>query len=67
MEKENSEHQHHHHHHHNHNRIDDATKFKWRSLAAIERRKKIAKWGFRALVVVAMLCVLALITVYMID
>ena len=68
MEKENSENQHqHHHHHHHHKHIDDATRFKRRSLASIERRKKLAKWSFRALVVVAVLSVLALITVYMID
>ncbi len=48
------EHQHHHHHHHHH-REDDATRFKRKSLLSIERKKKIQKWTFRALCIIAVI------------
>ena len=42
---------HHHHHHH----MDDASKFKYRSLRSIEMKKKIAKWLFRSLCCIAII------------
>jgi len=47
--------------------MDSASRFKYESLRAIKRRKLLAKWGFRALFVVAVLSVIALIVVYIID
>ena len=56
------------HHHHTHNQhMDSASRFKYESLRAIKRRKLLAKWGFRALVAIAILAVAALIAVYMVD
>lgn len=47
--------------------MDSASRFKYESLRAIKRRKLLAKWGFRALVAIAILAVAALIAVYMVD
>ncbi len=47
--------------------MDGASRFKYESLKAIRRRKFFAKWGFRALFVLAVLSVAALIIVYVID
>lgn len=61
-----SEHKHHsskHHHHH----MDGASKFKRKSLLAIERRKKLSKWLFWALVVIAILMAIAVVYVYKAD
>ena len=55
----------HSHHHHHHRHEDEATKFKRRSLMAIEMRKKIAKWTFRALCVIAVIMAIAVVIVYM--
>ena len=52
MSEENKELQHHHHHHHHHHKMDGASKFKRNSLLAIERRKKIAKYGLLVLAVI---------------
>ena len=55
---------HHHHHHHHHHRMDGATKFKRNSLKALERNKKIAKYGLWAAYGLAGLMVLAVIIAY---
>ena len=52
------------HHHHHHHHMDGASKFKRKSLMAIQRRKKIEKWLFRSLVAVAILMALAVVVVY---
>ena len=44
--------------------MDGASKFKRKSLMAIERRKKIEKWLFRGLVLVAILMAIAVVVVY---
>ncbi len=44
--------------------MDGASKFKRKSLMAIQRRKKIEKWLFRSLVAVAILMALAVVVVY---
>ena len=54
------QHQHHHHHH----RKDSATRFKERSLKAIEVRRKMEQWLKVALCVVAVLMILAVGFVY---
>ena len=59
-----SEHKHHHRHHRNNQKKDDATLFKKRSLASLENKKKIAKWLFRALCVVAIIMFIAVLVVY---
>lgn len=63
---ENKEHTHHHHHHH-HYKEDDASRFKRLSLMSIERRKKMAKWGFRILCVIAVLMAIAVFVVYRLN
>ena len=60
-----TEHKHHHHRHHHH--VDDATLFKLKSLASLENKKKIEKWLFRALCVVAVLIFIAVLVVYNIN
>ena len=44
--------------------MDGASKFKRNSLLAIERRKKLAKYGLWAVYVIAALMVLAVIIAY---
>ncbi|MBO4809957.1 MAG: hypothetical protein J5552_00160 [Prevotella sp.] len=44
--------------------MDGASKFKRKSLMAIERRKKIEKWLFRAVVLIAILMAIAVVVVY---
>ena len=51
---------HHHHHHHR----DGASRFRERSLDAIEFRRKLEKWGKIALLVVAVIMMLAVVIVY---
>lgn len=51
---------HHHHHHHK----DYASQFKERNLNAIVLRRKLEKWGKIVLTIVAILMLIALITVY---
>jgi hypothetical protein len=48
-------------HHHHHHKMDSASKFKRDSLNSIQRRKKIAKWGKRALIILA--CIMALLVI----
>lgn len=52
-----------HHHHHSH-RKDSATRFKERSLRAIEQRRKAEKWLKTILIILAALMILAVIYVY---
>ena len=54
-----SEHHHHHHHH-----KDSGTRFKERSLRAIELRRKAEKWLKNTLIIVAIIMILAVIYVY---
>lgn len=58
-----SENHHHHHHHHE----DDATRFKRKSLLSIRRRKKIKKWGFVALCVIAIIMGILVVLAYTIG
>ena len=60
----NEEQQHHHHHHH---KKDGASRFKQKSLAAIERRKLIEKVLKIAVVVLAILMAIAVVLVYTIG
>jgi hypothetical protein len=55
--------EHHHHHHHQH-KMDGASKFKRKSLLAIERNKKIAKYSLWAMYGLAILMGLAVIICY---
>lgn len=56
-----------HHHHHHHHKMDGASKFKRKNLLAIERRKKIQKWLFRVLCVIAVIMGLAVVAAYTIG
>lgn len=47
--------------------MDDASRFKRKSLMAIDRRKKLAKWGYVALWVVAVIMAVVVAVVYSID
>lgn len=47
--------------------MDEASRFKRQSLLAIERRKKLAKWGYTALWVLAVIMAITVIVVYSID
>lgn len=58
---------HEHHHHHHHHKMDGASKFKRRSLLAIQRRKMIEKWSYRVLTVIAILMGIAVLLVYTIG
>lgn len=58
------EQQHHHKHHHHH---DGASKFKRDSLLAIKRRKIIAKWLWRGMVLLAIIMGLAVVAAYTIG
>ena len=56
-----------HHHHHHHHKKDGATRFKQKSLAAIERRKLIEKVLKIAVVVLAILMAIAVMLAYTIG
>jgi len=58
---------HQHHHHHHHHKMDGASKFKRQSLLAIERQKKIAKYGIRIAYIVAILMAIAVLVVYTVN
>ena len=62
-----NKHHHRHRHHHHHHHVDDATLFKLKSLASLENNKKMEKWLFRALCVVAVLIFIAVLVVYNIN
>lgn len=62
-----SEKEHQHHHHHHHHREDDASRFKRKSLLSIERNKKIQKWTFRVLCVIAIVMALLVALAYTIG
>ena len=53
-----------HHHHHHHHKMDGASKFKYQSLRAISRRKKLEKWLWIFLCMVAVLMAIAVVFVY---
>ena len=57
----------HHHHHHHHHKMDGASRFKRKSLLAMERRKKIEKWLFRSLLAFAIILGAVVVLTYMID
>ncbi|MBQ8096779.1 MAG: hypothetical protein IJ243_06810 [Prevotella sp.] len=59
-----SEEKHHHHHHHH---MDGASKFKRKSLMALERRKKVAKWLWRILVALAIIMGIVVVIAYAVD
>lgn len=50
--------------HHHHHKMDGASKFKRKSLLAIERRKKIEKWSFYIFTGLAVLMVLLVVAAY---
>jgi ABC-type nickel/cobalt efflux system permease component RcnA len=56
-----------HHHHHHHHVEDDATRFKRKSLASIQRWKIIKKWGFRILCALAIIMAILVMLVYTIG
>lgn len=41
-----------HHHHHSHHKMDGASRFKYKSLSSLRRRKLLAKWLFRILILI---------------
>ena len=51
-----------HHHHHNHHHDDYASRFKRKSLQSIEFRRKADKWLKIALMILAILMILLVIT-----
>lgn len=63
-EQQQQSHEHHHHHHH---KKDGASKFKQKSLAAIQRRKQIEKILKIGMIVVAIIMAFAVIIVYLFD
>ena len=56
-----AEHEHHHHHHHS---KDGSSRFKEKSLNAIERRKKMEKFIKTVLTVIAIIMGLAVMVLY---
>ena len=63
---EQHEHEHHQHHHHSNSekRNDYAQEFRNKSFESIKRRKFLKKWGFRALILIAIFMLVAVIAVY---
>ena len=55
------------HHHHHHHKMDDASRFKRDSLNSIQRKKILAKWAKRALMVIAAIMALLVIIAYTIG
>lgn len=55
------------HHHHYNSKEDDASKFKRKSLLAIERRKVIKTWGLRILYLLAIIMAILVVLVYTIG
>lgn len=53
-----------HHHHHHHHKPDEATLFKRKSLAWIQRRKVIERVLKKTLFIVAIIMIIAVIAVY---
>lgn len=51
----------------NYKKMDGATLFKYKSLNAIQRRKKIAKYSYIGLTIVAILLMIAVVIVYTIN
>lgn len=51
----------------NYKHMDDATRFKYKSLNAIERRKIIKKYSFMTLIIIALLMMIAVVAVYTIN
>ena len=47
--------------------MDGASKFKRKSLLALERRKKISKWLWRILVVIAIIMAIIVVVSYVLD
>lgn len=60
-QKQSSSHEHHHHHHH---KKDGASKFKQKSLAAIQRRKLIEKILKISMIVLAIIMAMAVVFAY---
>lgn len=58
---------HEHHHHHHHHKMDGASKFKRKSLLAIERKKFIAKWLKRTVVALAIIMGILVVLAYTIG
>ena len=51
-------------HRHHHHKMDGASKFKRKQLQAIERRKKLAKYGLWSAYALAIIMAIAVIVVY---
>ena len=52
-------------HHSHHHKVDDATRFKRKSLSALRRRKLIAKWLFRTLIAIAIVLAIYVAYIYL--
>lgn len=59
-----TEHKHSHHHHH---KMDGATRFKRKSLMAIERRKKFARFAWIALSTIAIILGIFVVVIYVLN
>ncbi len=57
----------HHHHHHHYHRSDAATKFKYKSLKAMRRKKMLTKMAFRILCGIAVIMGILVILAYTIG
>ena len=55
------------HHHHHHHHKSSATRFKERSLRAIEIRRQMEKWGKIGMLILAIVMVLLLIASYFVK
>ena len=53
------------HHHSHHHKVDDATRFKRKSLSALRRRKLIAKWLFHTLIAIAIVLAIYVAYIYL--
>ena len=51
-------------HHHHHRHYDDSEEIKRHNLNAIKYRKLAAKWGFRLLLLIAVIMAIAVVVVY---
>jgi len=56
-----------HHHHHHHHRMDGSSKFKRKMLAQIEINRKIKKWLFRGLCILAAIMMLLYVAAFTIG
>ena len=53
-----------HHHHHSHHKMDGASRFKYKSLLSLRRRKLLAKWLFRILILIGIALAVFVAVIY---